>query len=201
MRTLLIALLLVPVSSSAICLNPFGCEPKTEAECIKEAASAKTEAAAKAMIAECRKLPRVTLSQCKVAEKQWAQYLSSRGGVEWDWSERSLKYECKKNFPATFSPALWVTSSYCEKNAARLAQAENEVDSTSLKSVRLEQARRKAPELIDLDDWQVIDVLQSVYYRDKSKAELAASVFIDAPPEPLSVAAECKRLAAGASAK
>jgi hypothetical protein len=201
MRKLLALLLFIPVPSFALCLNPFGCEPETQAECIKVAAGAKTEAAAKAMIVECRRLPRVTQSQCKTSEKQWAQHLVNRGGVEWDWPEWATKDECKRAFPTTFSPALWVTPAYCEANAARLAQAANEVDLTSFKSIRLEQARKKVAELAELDDRQAVEVLQSVYYQDKSRAELAAGVFIDAPPEPLVVAAECKKLTARAAPK
>lgn len=194
MHASIFAFLATPVSAMALCLNPFGCEPKTEAECVKEAASAKTEAAAKALIAECRKLPRVTLSQCKVAERRWAEHLGSRAGVEWDWSERSTKSECKKHFPDTFAPALWVTPYYCKENAERLAQAAVEVDSITLKSARLEQARRKTPELDGLDDWQAISVLQAVYYSGMSKTDLATRTFVDAPPDPLAVAAECRKL-------
>jgi hypothetical protein len=201
MRKLFVFLLLVPVPCLAVCLNPFGCESQTQAECVKVAASAKTEAAAKAMIIECRRLPRVTQGQCRTSEKLWARHLASRGGVEWDWPDLATKDECRRVFPTTFSPALWVTSAYCETNAARLAQAAIEVDPTSFRSVRLDQARKKDSELAKLDDRQVIEVLQSVYYRDKSQAELAAGVFIDAPPEPLAVAAECKKLAARAAPK
>jgi hypothetical protein len=106
MHASIFAFLAAPASAMALCLNPLGCQPKTEADCVKDSASAKTEAAAKALIAECRKLPRVTHSHCKAAERRWAEYVASRAGAEWDWPERSTKSECKKNFLATFSPAL-----------------------------------------------------------------------------------------------
>jgi len=76
------AFLAAPASAMALCLNPLGCQPKTEADCVKDSASAKTETAAKALIAECRKLPRVTLSHCKAAERRWAEYVASRAGAE-----------------------------------------------------------------------------------------------------------------------
>ncbi|WP_340121979.1 hypothetical protein [Methylobacter svalbardensis] len=181
-------------SAEAICFNPLGCTPTTEAECIKDVANAKTEAAAKAMIAECRKLPKVTLSQCRTNEKQWAEYMSSHGGVEWEWRERSLKTECKKNFPETFLPSIWVTRSYCQENTDRLAQVSNEVDARSLKSARIEKARRAVPEMSILNDREVIEYMQSKYYQDMSQAQIAAAVFFDAPPEPIAVAAECERI-------
>ena len=78
MHASIFAFLATPVSAMALCLNPFGCEPKTEAECVREAASAKTDAIAKALIAECRNLPGVTLSQCNVAEGRWAEHVASR---------------------------------------------------------------------------------------------------------------------------
>lgn len=183
-------------SAAAICFNPLGCAPTTEAECIKDVANVKTESAAKAMIAECRKLPKVTISQCKTAEQQWSQYMISHGGVEWEWDEKSVKSECKKNFPETFSSSIWVSTSYCQANIDRLAQASNEVNATSLKSVRLEKARKSIGGLESLDDRQAIKFIQSTYYQDTmSQAEVAAFVFFDAPPDPLAVAAECEKLA------
>ena len=44
---LIMALILLPISAQAVCLNPFGCEPKTYGECINQAKEARTEVAAK----------------------------------------------------------------------------------------------------------------------------------------------------------
>lgn len=182
-----------PLMANAICLNPFGCDPKTEAECINGAANAKTESAAKAIISECRKLPSVTLSQCKQAERQWANYMTTHNGIEWEWPDQTIKINCRNLSPISFSPKLWVTPLYCKVNSERLAKAEGEIDAVSLKSLKLEKARRDSPELSDLSDRSVIRVLQATDYSDMSHIELARAAFIDSPPDILAVALECKR--------
>lgn len=186
--------LALPAQALAICFSFFGCEPKTEGECINLAGSARTEAAAKAQIAECKKLPRFTLDECRKTEKVWANYLTARGGVEYYWTERSIKEDCKKHYPDTFAASLWVTKAYCEQIASRLSQIHDEIDVTSLRSVRINNARRKIPQLAYLNDWQVVDLTQKEYYKDMLPEEVAAKSFIDAPPDPLAVEAECQKL-------
>ena len=201
MRLLLVMLLGTPTLSFALCLNPFGCEPETEAECIKAAGSAKTEAAAKAMIQECRRTSWVTLPQCTSAEKQWATYVAASKGAEWEWPGRDIKAECRGKFPTTFSPRLWVDETYCKSNARRLAEASSGVDPVSRKSRRLEQVRRDLPELSGLDDRHAIELLQTIYYKEKSSAEIAAAVYLDAPENPLGIVELCKGLSSPAATK
>lgn len=193
-QKLSVLIMTFPLIANAICLNPFGCDPKTEAECIRGAANAKTESAARAIISECRKLPSVTLSQCKEAELGWARYMTAHGGVEWEWPDQTVKTDCRKLSPATFSPKLWLTFWYCKVNSERLANAIYEIDSLSLRSKKLEKVRREMPYLSELDDRQVIRVLQATDYKDMSNSELAHATFIDAPPDVLLVAAECKQI-------
>ena len=196
MQTIVALLLLcTSLSSHAICLNPFGCEPKSEAECIANAASAKTEAAAKAMIMECRRTSWVTLDQCKSAEKQWALYVAGTNGAEWDWPGIDTKIECVGKFPETFSPKLWVTQAYCMSNAKRLSEAKSEIDPVTLKSARMESVRRKLPELLaGLDDRHAVGLLQSVYYKDMTSGEIAAAVYLDKPRNPMLIASICEGL-------
>jgi|GEM_PF-2336869 len=57
-----------------MCFNPFGCEAKTESECIKNASeSARTEFAAKVLILECKEKFSATADLCR----QDAQILNS----------------------------------------------------------------------------------------------------------------------------
>lgn len=112
------SILLHSSSAIAACFNPLGCEPETESDCIKKVGSAKTEAGAKALIAECRKLPKVTESQCKTQQKLWSGYMKTNNGTEWEYPDRSVKAQCKKQFPTMFSQALWLSAQYCTENTA-----------------------------------------------------------------------------------
>lgn len=125
----------------------------------------------------------------------------SNNAVEWDWPGKSTKTECKKQFPSTFLPNLWVSAQYCVANAARITDSVNETDPFTLQSKRLMKARKDYSALAGVDNESTISVIQKVWYSDMSETALARGFYVDAPPEPISVAAECDKLAPGAIAK
>ena len=178
----------------ALCMNPFGCEPETQAECIKQSEGAKTEASARAMLSQCWRLPVHTEKECKQLSLAWSSYLRSTGGVEWNWQHRNSKAECRERFPSTFKATLWVSREYCELNAARVFKTSQEVDAVSGRSKRLDQVRRREA-LADLTDDSVVRVLQQVYYKDLLPEEVAAALYIDSPPDVLQVRDECENIA------
>ena len=182
----------------ALCMNPFGCEPETQAECIKQSEGAKTEASARAMLSQCWRLPVHTEKECKQLSLAWSSYLRSTGGVEWNWQHRNSKAECRERFPSTFKAALWVSREYCELNAARVFKTSQEVDAASGRSKRLDQVRRREPHLSGLDDSSTVEVLQQVYYTDMLPEEVAAALYIDSPPDVLQVQQECDKIAQAA---
>jgi len=195
-RASFLPILLYSSTAIAVCFNPLGCEPETEADCINKVDSAKTEAGAKALIAKCRKLPKVTLSQCKAEEKIWSQYMTANKGVEWEYPGLSVKEHCKKQFSSMFPQAMWLTSQYCSENAARIKEALAGTDPETMQSHRLTKAKREIPELSGLENHSIVDVLKSVYYPDMPAYKLAAFLYIDSPPEVGSVAEQCSKLSA-----
>jgi hypothetical protein len=203
-RTLILAaLFLVQQQVQAVCLNPFGCEPQTQQECINKLTGTRTEAIARAQLAECRKLPRVNLSICEKTESQWAAYMRSHDGKEWDWpdSDWSTKQECVKLYPRMFAASKWVSKSYC---VAHGDQIRANLDRTQLetgKSIKLDEGRRKIPNLAWLDERSFVNTVQQVYYPDIAKAELASRLGIDAPTDPLNVAITCHQFAGGSPAE
>ena len=198
-RTVAVAIAACMPASPAvvICMNPLGCEPETQAECIKRSEGAKTEASAKAMLSQCWRLPVHSEKECKQLSLAWSSYLRSTGGVEWKWSHRNSKAECRERFPSTFKAALWVSREYCELNAARLFKTSQEVDAVSGRSTRLNQVRR-TESLGDLTDDAVVTVLQQVYYKDMLPEEVAAALYIDLPPDVHQVKQECDKIAQAA---
>lgn len=175
----------------AVCLNPFGCEPKTQDECIKQVEGTRTEAAARAAVTACRRLPLRTLDECKSLSRAWVQHLRSTNGTEWTWQARVGKQECRKNYPETFRVADWVTIEYCEANADRIKVAAQEIDPTTGRSKRIDKARRQYPELVELDDESAVNVMQQVFYNNLLPHEIAARVYLDSPPDALAVQQQC----------
>lgn len=185
----------------AMCLNPLGCEPQTQQECISKLTGTRTEAIARAQLAECHKLPVVNLSICEKTESHWAAYMHSNSGKEWDWpdSDWSTKQECVKLYPRMFAPSKWVSKSYC---ASHTNQIRANLDLTQLetgRSVALDQGRRKLPDLAQLDDRAFVNAVQQLYYPKMTPAELASRLGVDAPTDPYNVALTCHQLAGGGS--
>ena len=201
--SVLAALFLVQQQVQAVCLNPFGCEPRTQQECISRLAGTRTEAIARAQLAECRKLPRVNLSICEKTESQWAAYMRSHDGKEWDWpdAEWSSKQECAKRYPRMFAASKWVSKSYCAAHGDQIRANLDQTQLESGRSIKLEEGRRKMPTLASLDERSFVNVVQEVYYPDMAKAELASRLGVDAPTDPLNVALTCHQLAGGSPAE
>lgn len=190
----LAAVALAPRPAWALCLNPLGCDKTTRAECIKASGKAQTEAAAKAQIAECARLPVHTERQCSGLSREWADYLRANGGQEWNWPKLQSKRDCREHYPSTFSAASWVTTAYCQANRARIEAAAKEIDPASGRSKKLAAAAAKARMLDlvgDLSDQSVVEVMRQAYYPDRTAQELAVAVFIDAPPDAHDVARAC----------
>lgn len=180
-----------------MCLNPFGCEAHTRADCIKAAGKAQSEAAAKAQLMECRGLPVHIERECKRLSKEWADYLKVTVGHEWNWPKLSSKRDCREHYPSTFSAAAWVTTGYCTAHRARIEAATKEIDAASGRSKKLAAAVSKfdtARLVSDLPDDSALEVMRQVYYPQKTQQELAAAVFIDAPPDAHDVARVCAAL-------
>lgn len=187
--------------AQAICLNPLGCEQITQQECISKLSGIRTEAIAKAQLAECYKLPRVNLAVCEKTEGQWTQYMRSNNGKEWNWpdSEWSRKQECQKQFPRMFAASKWVTKSYCVANADQIRRHLDEVELESQKSIKLIEARRRLPTLARLDDRSFVSAVQNLYYPDIPKAELASRLGIDAPADSFGVSVACQQISGSGS--
>lgn len=185
--------------AQAVCLNPFGCEPQTRQECIANAKEARTEAAARAHLAECYKLPRVTETICKNAEAQWVGYMRAHAGKEWDWpdSDWSIKQECKVRFGGMFAASKWVTKSYCASHTEQIRRNLDGIQIESGRSVKLEETRRKVPALAQLDDRSFVAAIQRLYYPDMTTAEIAGRLGIDDPTDVGSVSLACHQLAGG----
>ncbi len=196
MRLLVVILASIQVPAFALCLNPLGCMPATQRECIERAQSARTETAAKASIIECRRLPIHTQAECKSLAVVWAKHLKSSNGIEWTWPERASKRDCRRHFPRTFRTEDWLTAEYCERNADRIEYASREVDAITGGSLLIEQARRKTPDLAGLDDESALEVLRQAYYPDILPQELAARTFVDSPPDVWEVKQSCAKLIA-----
>lgn len=196
MRKLLFLLSLVPAIAlpAETCWNPFGCAPKTHADCIREAGQAKTEAAAKAMIAECNAPAPVTEKVCREAEAEWVAYLREHGASEWNWPSIDMKQRCRAVFPTMFRPSAWATKSYCQANTARLAEVRAGFNPATRKSKAMEKARIEVPNLVGLSDRDALDFLQPVYYKEMSTAQLAYGALLDGPPDGLDVVDACQAL-------
>lgn len=179
---------------SALCLNPLGCKPQTRAECIKQAEAARTEAAAKAQLRECARLPVHTEARCKDLTEEWAEYLRSNDGIELKWPEVTSKAECRERYPKTFASSAWVTASYCQAQAARIEAGTAEIDPHSGRSKRIIAAGAKTDSINGLSDRMAAEVLQRIYYKDKTAQEIAIVVFIDSPPDVLQVRKACASL-------
>lgn len=200
----ILALLVVPFLPSAggaqsVCLNPFGCAPETRGECIKEVnASARTEAWARAALAECNRLPTVTQAKCSQAEKNWARHLRTADGAEWNFADRDLKRDCRTLYASTFKPALWVTPEYCAAHARKLAMTASEFSEGLELPNRLERFNRdNRYSFTAMDPWIVIAVLQRAHYPNVPLAEVADRMFIDSPPDQPQVAALCDTFGKG----
>jgi hypothetical protein len=187
--------------AQAICLNPLGCEPQTQQECIKSVSTTRTEAGARAQLAECYKLPRVNLALCEKSESQWIDHMRRHNGMEWNWpdSNWSTKQDCKRQYPKMFSATKWVVKSYCVGNADQIRR---NLDLTQLetgRSVKLDEARKNLYALAELDDRLFIDTMRHQYYPNMSNAEIARGVGIDAPADVINVAFACQQLSSGAT--
>ena len=188
MRALLpVALLLLTLPASALCLNPFGCKPQTRAECVKQADAARTESAAKAQLRECTRLPLHTEKECKGLTREWANHLRATGGIEWNWAKLSSKDDCKDHHPETFKASAWVAQAYCEAQEFRIEAGAKETDPISGRSRRIIAAGAKADSIVGLTDRMAVKVMQRVHYQDMTPEELAIAVFIDSPPDVLQV--------------
>lgn len=130
-------------------------------------------------------------------ETSWARYVAAHNGVEWRSPDLAAKEDCKRHYRGMFSPSLWVTPEYCRANAARLADVPRNFDPTTGRPLRLEAAQRKVPTLVGLDDRSAVEALHGAFYPDLPQEEIAAAVFIDAPPDALRVEAHCRSLGAG----
>jgi len=117
--TLLLVGLLFAGAAEAVCLNPFGCAPRTLDECVKQAAKeASTEYGTKVLVAQCReRFPTVTLDQCRAAAQQWAAWMRAYQG-EFVMPDDSLRYACDRWFPGTFDDAMWASQAVCHTERA-----------------------------------------------------------------------------------
>jgi hypothetical protein len=197
MRILLtIVLSSLSLQASALCLNPFGCKPQTRAECVKQVESTRTEAAARAQLRECTRLPMHTETQCKALTKEWAQYLRSSDGVEWNWPKLTSKADCREHYPETFAASSWVTARYCQAQTTRIETSAAEIDPQSGRSKKLITIGAQTDSIAGLSDRMAVEVLQRIYYKDKTPQDLAIAVFIDSPPDVLQVQRTCASLQA-----
>lgn len=108
-------------AAQAICLNPFGCEEKTQSNCrMSVAEKAKTEIGARVALGECMKLPVSTKAECAEAEAEWVKFMRSTDGAELAYPRFWMKEDCKKVSNSFFSETLWLTRTFCVKNRERL---------------------------------------------------------------------------------
>lgn len=188
-------LMMVTSFAQAVCLNPFGCAPETRAECKQKAASAKTEAAAKAIIGECNKLPSVTRGECKSLETEWVTYIRATGGKEWEWQQKNRKFECRQLYPELFHSKAWLSKKYCLENSAQINKVAAGVNPATGNSKIMEKARADNPELAQLSDYDAVSVLHLAIYPDIPEKELALRMSLDNPPNAEVVKGVCQDLA------
>ena len=161
---------------------------------------ARTDAGAKAAIAECRRLPTMSKATCEKEQVSWAAHMRRTGGREWNYPDRHLKQDCRTYYPGTFSPSLWVTVSTCQEFAARLASTPSDFTAGETYSKRyhqlvLQSAMDNYP-LHGLEGWHAIERIRKRELPDSPLAEVAAELGMDAPPDRPAVYALCKSMQA-----
>jgi hypothetical protein len=126
--------------------------------------------------------------------KEWAEYLRRNDAVEWDWPKLASKVDCREHYPETFAPSAWVTAPYCQTQAARIEAGAAEIDPHSGRSKRIIAVGAKTDSITGLSDRVAVEVLQQIYYKDKTPQDIAIAVFIDSPPDVLQVRKACASL-------
>lgn len=98
-----------------------------------------------------------------------------------------------------FAASKWVTKPYCVANANQIRRNFDLVQLESKKSIKLDEARRKLPELAQLDDRSFVDAVQKLYYPNIPASEIASRLGIDAPTDAFGVSLACHQLSGGGS--
>jgi hypothetical protein len=130
-------------AAGAVCLNPFGCAPKTLDECVKQAVKeASTEYGTKVLVAQCReRFPTVTPDQCRAAGQQWAAWMRAYQG-EFVMPDDSLRPACDRWFPGTFDDSMWASQALCQ--AERETRQANQRAAEALAAAEQGQTSRRS---------------------------------------------------------
>ena len=107
-RVCLAFLLAAPLGSLAVCLNPFGCEPKSYEECADDASKRPTEVGVRVAVAQCYAIFKKPEDDRRRAEQQAsARRLAQRWSST--WKDRSTSPETADTAEELFGKASRTT--------------------------------------------------------------------------------------------